>query len=162
MKLKLLIPACLCFLAVSLQAQKAMPRIFILGEDEKNYQELVKKYPQTLLEASGNDIKLAFDKWLDFLISLETYSNKIKYDLKGVKVWFHVFWDADGTLKHIGYVLQPDSKNLEKPEFRAILSSFMSRYQLEIESDEPFMHYSTAVFPVMNEEVDKDSTSGNH
>lgn len=156
MQLKLLVPVCLLFLSVHLQAQKTMPRIFIIGEDEKGYQELVKNYPQTLLEANDNDIALAFESWLDFLKGLETYSQKIQYDLKGVKVWFHVFWDADGSVKNIGYVLQPDSKNVEKSEFRAVLSSFMSRYQLELSTEEPFMHYAVANFPVMNEEFNKE------
>ena len=152
MRLKLLFSALFLGLFVFANAQKTLPRIFVLGEDEKAYQALVEKYPQTLLAASDNEIVGAFEKWVDFLTELEAYSDKIKYDLNGVKAWLHVFWNADGSIKHIGYLLQPDSKNVDKAEFRAILSSFLPRHQMELETDQPFAHYSIASFPVMNQQ----------
>ena len=153
---RLLISAAFLLFGMTMSAQKTMPKIFILGEDEKGYEELLKKYPQTLLEANDNDIVIAFEKWVDFLTKLEGYAEKIKYDLKGVKTWLHVFWDADGNIEHIGYLLQPDSRNVDKAEFRAILSSFMPRHQMELGTGKSFTHYSIASFPVLNQQITKE------
>ena len=82
-----------------LQAQIAesktntIPKIFQLGEDENIYDELVKGYPLSLLEASNNDVKVAFDKWIGVLEDMQNYADKIRYNIKGVKLRLHVFWN---------------------------------------------------------------------
>ncbi len=156
MKFNLPLSGLLLLFTLTIQAQQSMPRVFLLGENEKDYQALTEKYPQQLQAVCDNNLAVAFEKWVNYQKNMEEYAEKIKYDLNGVKVWFHFFWDADGTVKHVGYLLQPDSKNVVKAEFRAFLSSFMSRYQIDVKSDRPFAHYSIASFPVMKQEYSKE------
>ena len=88
-----------------------LPKVFALGEQEKAYEQLNKTYSQTLLEASGNDIKLAFTYWLDMMEAMDKYAEKIKFDLKGIRLWIHVFWAEDGTIDHIGYLSSATDNN---------------------------------------------------
>lgn len=128
-------------------AQNA-PRVFLLGEDEASYSKLTETYNQSLLQACNNDMNTAFEKWLELTEAIEDYANKIQYDIKGVKAWFHIFFEADGTIKHIGFLFQPDSRNINKDEFKSFLSSFSSRFQMSLVSDKKYAHYSIAGFPV--------------
>ncbi len=134
--------------SASLLAQTS--RVFALGDDanEKMKDKLIEMYPQTMLAACENDFSLAFESWLKFSEALEQYALQIEYDIKGVKVLFQVFCEGDGTIKNIGYFLRPESRNVNSDEFRAFLSSFMSRFQMPVVSDQGYNHYSKASFPV--------------
>ncbi len=128
-------------------SQTDSPTVFVLGENEKNYEYLTQQYSQSLLEASGNDIKKAFNYWIDMMSAMDDYSNRVRYDLKGVKVWIHVFWAADGKVDHIGYILRPDSRNVKTEELTAFFSSFTRNYQFPLKSGKNFNHYTGASFP---------------
>lgn len=129
----------------------AIPKIFQLGEDEKIYDELVKGYPLSLLEASNNDVKVAFDKWIGVLEDMQDYADKIRYDIKGVKLRLHVFWNENGSIDHLGYLLREDSKNVNDAELKAFLKTFVSRSKMDIESMRKYSFYTTATFPVYAE-----------
>ena len=129
-------------------AQEAsLPRVFILGEDEKTYEELTQSYSQTLLEAADNDIKIAFNNWLDMMSEIDKYARKVKYDINGVKLWLHVFWGENGEIDHIGYLLRPESRHVKDVELRAFFSSFMRKYTFPQKSTKKFNHYTGATFP---------------
>ena len=140
-----------------LQAQIAesktntIQKIFQLGEDENIYDELVKGYPLSLLEASNNDVKVAFDKWIGVLEDMQNYADKIRYNIKGVKLRLHVFWNENGSIDHLGYLLREDSKNVNDAELKAFLKTFVSRSQMDIESVRKYSFYTTATFPVYAE-----------
>ena len=135
-------------------AQSA-PKVFQIGTQEKAYEALNSDYSQSFLEACGNDMVVAFEKWIKMTEAMDEYANKISFDIKGVKVWFHIFSDAEGKIQHIGYLLRSESKNVNDEDFRAFLSSFMNRYQFPIQSAQPFSHYSIASFPVYSQTVNK-------
>ncbi len=155
----------ICFLlalafgsAVLLNAQPTistlpeLPKVFKLGANEAAYETLVQEYPQTLLAACNNDMKVAFDKWLEMMKALDDHARRINFDIKGIKVRLHVFWDADGSIKHIGYILRTDSRALEKEaEFGAFLSSFTRQYSFPVQSQQKYSHYSIATFPTYSE-----------
>lgn len=134
-------------------AQEAMPKVFLMGENEKGYEQLTQDYSQSLLEVCGNNMETAFQKWLDMVKDMEQYAQKIKFDVKGVKLRLHVFWAADGKLDHIGYLLRSDSRNINTDEMTAFLSSFMNRYKPVITSDKKFSHYTGATFPTFVERL---------
>ncbi|MCI5082015.1 MAG: hypothetical protein MRY78_09990 [Saprospiraceae bacterium] len=125
-----------------------IPKVFRLGEDEAIYDALVKGYPLSLLEATNNDVKVAFNKWIGVLEDMQTYAEKIRYDIKGVKLRLHVFWNENGSIDHLGYLLREDSKNVNDAELKAFLKSFISRSKMDIESMRRYSFYTTATFPV--------------
>jgi len=135
-------------------AQEAsMPKVFLMGENEAGYEKLTQDYAQSLLEVCGNDMEAAFENWLGMMREMEGYAKKIKFDLKGVKLWMQVFWAPDGKIDHIGYLLRSDSRNVNTAELSAFFSSFINRYKLPKTSDKKFAHYTGATFPTFVEKV---------
>ena len=137
----------------SLMAQDDVQTIFVLGENEKTYEMLNQSYSQTLLEVSDFDTQKAFDAWMDMMKQMEEYAKKLRFDIKGVKLWLHVFWNEDGTISHIGYLMRPDSRNIDNLELAAFLKTFMGRYKLPLSSSRKFSHYTGANFPIYSEKV---------
>lgn len=144
-----------CLMVTGIYAQSSAQRVFDLGQVKENQQEqLFTGYSQTLLEASDNDIELAFTHWLDMMQAIDAYADKINYDIKGVRVWMQVFWGADGTVDHLGFLLRPDSRHVDKDELRAFFSGFARDYKLPLSSDRPFSHYTGATFPTVSERAE--------
>jgi hypothetical protein len=135
----------------ALLAQAEAPAVFVLGEDEKVYEMLNEAYGQTLLEVAGFDTEKAFDYWLDMMKQLEAHAKKLRYDIKGVKLWLHAYWNEDGTLAHIGFMLRPESRNISPLELGAVLKTFMPKYKLPATSSRKFSHYTGANFPLYSE-----------
>lgn len=124
---------------------------FLLGEDEASYEKLCEAHPRTLLAVSNNDIELALKNWFSFLRSVDQYAKTINFDMKGIKVWLHVFWNADGSLAHIGFFVMPNSRNVKTEELKALLSGFIRQYKPTMNSDRSFSHYTSAAFPLVSE-----------
>lgn len=146
-----------CFAPFSmLSAQEsALPKVFILGEEEQVYEKLTRDYEETLLGACDGNMELAVEKWLGMMQEMESYAKKIRFELKGVKLWVHVFWNTDGTLEHIGFRLRPDSRNIRPEELGAFLSSFMNRYKFPVAHEKKYSHYVGVTFPTFLERVEK-------
>lgn len=144
-----------CFFIVQMSAQSAaqsqLPRVFLMGGNEKSYEALLEDYPKTLLDVCDNDMKMAFDKWLEMMKALEAYAKRINFDIKGVKVRIHVFWDTEGNIEHIGYIFRPKSRLARPEEFTAFLSSFTRQYQFPLKTRERYSHYTIASFPIFSE-----------
>ncbi len=142
----------------------ALPKVFILGEHEKAYEKLFDAHSTVLLEACNDDMDVAFDKWLSMLEEMEAYAISIDYDIKGIKVWLNVFWNKDGSIKHIAYHLKVNSRNIRNPEeLTAFFSSFMNHYKFPIVTDRNFSHYGSASFPTFARRIktEKDIESAN-
>lgn len=137
------------------------PKVFILGEHESAYEKLNIDYPVMLLTACNGDMDLAYQKWLSMLTEMEAYATLINYDIKGVKVWLNVFWNQDGTVKHIAYHLKQNSRNIDTAEFTAFLISFMGKYKFPLINNEKYSHYGSASFPTQPRKLNTDSSSGN-
>ena len=137
------------------------PKVFILGEHEKAYEQLNLNYSVMLLTACNGDMDFAYKKWLSMLNEMEAYGTLINYDIKGVKVWLNVFWNVDGTVKHIAYHLKQNSRNIDTAEFTAFLSSFINHYKFPLVTDKKYSHYGSASFPTHPRKLNKDSGSGN-
>jgi hypothetical protein len=130
-----------------------LSKVFVLGQEEQRYEQLTSAYNYTLLEASSNDIQAAFAKWLDMTQAMDAYAEKTKFDLKGVKVWMHVFWNEDGRIDHLGYLVRPDSRLVSDDELKAFFASFTGQYQLPMKSSRKFSHYTGANFPTLSERM---------
>ncbi|MFZ4543359.1 MAG: hypothetical protein ACOYOA_04865 [Saprospiraceae bacterium] len=125
-----------------------LPKVFILGEHEKDFEKLQNQYSTSLLSICGYNPDATFDKWAQFLIDMEDYSESINYDLKGVKMWIEVFWQPNGSVKHIAYALKPQSRNVETKELSAFMSSFIGHYKPRFQPNKKISHSSHAFFPL--------------
>jgi len=126
----------------------SLPKVFILGQYEKAYEKLFDDHSTVLLEICDDDMDLAFDKWLSMLEEMEAYATSIDYNIKGIKIWLNVFWNKDGSIKHLAYHLKVNSRNIEhQEELTAFFSSFMNHYKFPLVADRSFSHYGSASFP---------------
>ncbi|MFN7117154.1 MAG: hypothetical protein ACK4TA_10175 [Saprospiraceae bacterium] len=158
MKCSVLLTVLMVLLVTTTQAQTPvanlpLPRVFQLGGNEQAYETLSQEYAKSLLEVCNNDMQMAFEKWIDMMKAIEDYAKKINFDVKGVKVRLHVFWNADGSIDHIGYVFRTNSRNIRPEEFSAFLSSFTRQYTFPLKGQQKFSHYTIATFPVHNEKA---------
>lgn len=125
-----------------------LPQVFLIGEHEKEYEQLIIDYNTNLLTACDNDMQGAFKKWISMLKELEAYADQLEYDINGVKFWLHVFWDANGKIKHLAYHLRPNSRSVDTDELGSVLKGFINQYRFPLTTDRKFSHYSTAYFPM--------------
>lgn len=151
---------CLMFMAsagfaqngtTSLNQDGALPKVFLIGQHEEEFEALTVSYESDLLTACDSDMNVAFKKWMSMMEEMEAYSKQIEYDLDGVKAWFHFFWTTDGSIEHIAYYLRPNSKNLDLDEMNAFLVSFMNNYKFPLVANAKYHHYTGATFPVFHQ-----------
>ena len=135
---------------VTQDTTNAMPKVFLLGNYEKEYEKLSSEYSTSLLEVNDDDFQVAFAKWNALLKEMEAHAEMIDYDIKGIKLWLHVFWDKNGKIKHIAYFLKPNSRNVKREELSAFFKDFMNNYHVPAEYSDKFSHYSGAAFPTIN------------
>ena len=141
----------LAIVALPFLASAQLEKVFLLGEEEERYEQLVGSYSQSLLEATSGNITQAFEGWLDMQKAIDRYATSQNYDLNGVKVWLHVFWNANGSIDHLGFLLRPDSRFVKNDELRALLAGFIGQYQLPFQSGRTFNHYTGATFPTISQ-----------
>lgn len=153
MKKLLLLTILSSFLFFRAQAQiQQLPAVFLLGENEQPYEVATQTYSKTLLEVCNNDMKAAFDHWIVMMKEMEDFAQKIQFDIKGVKVWMHVFWNEQGRIDHIGYFLRPDSRNIKTNELSAFFKAFINQFDtFPLKADRKFSHYTGATFPTFVE-----------
>lgn len=126
---------------------KEVPPVFIIGENEQEYEALLGAYKKSLLDVCGSDMTYAFDLWMGLIEEMEAYSQQVGFDLNGAKAWFHVFFEKDGTISNIGFHLKPTSRNIDNDELSAFLTSFISQYKFPFTSLEKFASYTSVSFP---------------
>jgi hypothetical protein len=64
-------------------------------------------------------------------------------------MWLKVFWNEDGSIKHIAFHLKPGSKNVDTEALTRFFSSFMKLYKSNFKATENFSQYSSASFPTL-------------
>jgi hypothetical protein len=131
-----------------------LPKVFVLGEYEKDYETLVTNNQTQLLQACNNDLFTAHNKWTSMVQEMEAYANQVNFDLKGIKLWIHVFWDKNGSISHIAYHLKPQSRNVKTEDLSAFFLSFASFYRLPHTFSNTYAHYGSASFPTAAIRID--------
>ncbi|MBI5914050.1 MAG: hypothetical protein HY842_01630 [Bacteroidetes bacterium] len=132
----------------ALPANQTLPTVFLLGEFDERYEEIMPGYA-TLLDVCDGDMNFAYDKLLGMMKEMEAYATLTDYDLKGVNAWMHFFWRADGGIEHIGFYLKPNSKNVNTEALRNFLAGFAKQYKLPMKVSKSFSHYSSFSFPLI-------------
>ncbi len=168
--IKVFITVCLCMLfsmtllqaasispkPLLIQADTILPKVFLIGDYESQYEQALIEHETLLLTACEFSMDLAYDKWMSMLREMEAYANDINFDLKGTKLWLNVFWEKDGTLKHVAYYLKPISRNIDTAELSAFFSSFMNNYTFPLVTDKRYSHYGSASFPLFPVRIEED------
>lgn len=146
-----------CSLIVFGQQQKPSEgptaKVFYIGENEKEYEKIVKNYSTMLFTVCENQMEKAYDNWSLFLKDVDAYIAKQNYDLKGVKLWLNVFWDKDGTIDYIVFYPKPNSKNVNYDQLKVLLTSFCKNYQSPLKFTSGFSHYGSASFPLFSKPI---------
>ncbi len=141
----------MCLFTSSLFGQNntQLPQVFFIGENQEEYDNLIGKYSEALLNVHSNDMDKAFAQWTGLLSAMEHYSEKHGLDLKGVKIWINVFWDTNGKIKHLAFYPKPNSKNIDYEKMKTIVAEFMTSYTgTTALSKKNYSHYGTANFPI--------------
>ena len=94
-----------------------VPTTFLISEDDNAYGELVSNTPTSLLEVCDDAMDVAYKKWIFMLADMEDMAAEEGFEIRGLKIWINVFWNADGSIDHIVYYPKPSSKNIEYKEF---------------------------------------------
>jgi hypothetical protein len=136
------------------------PKVFMIGEYERQFEALMQEHSMLLLTACNNDMNFAFEKWQGMLGAMETHSEKVNFDLKGVKLWLNVFWEEDGGIKHIAFHLKPNSRNVDTDKLSLFLISFINNYRFPLVVGEKFSHYGMATFPTFYKKPPAQNQSG--
>jgi hypothetical protein len=137
------------FFSVEQDSLTTLPKVFLLGNHESAYENLSSE-GTSLLAICDDDFNLAHGKWNTLLKEMEAHAEMINYDIKGVKMWLHVFWDSKGKIKNIAFYLKPNSRNIKTEEMTAFLTDFVNNYHLPSQYKSKFSHYGGAAFPTLN------------
>lgn len=119
----------------------------LIGEYESSFETLAREHPAILLEVCGNDMDIAYEKWIDMLLAMEDHAETIGYPLEGLKAYFYIFWNADGSFRHLAFYPKPNSRNTPVEEITAFLKSFVKEYRMTIRATQGYNHYGSAAFP---------------
>ena len=125
-----------------------LPNVFMIGENEREYESLVTGCNTLLLSVCQDDMDLAYRKWLGLLSDMEKFADTQAIDIKGVKIWINVFWDKDGSIKHLVYYPKPNSKNMDFDQLSIFFETFAEEYKMDASNGgKCFSHYGSATFP---------------
>lgn len=129
----------------------SLPTVFMIGENEFEYEEMVESCDKLLLEMCNDSMQLAYKHWLLMLHDLEIYAENQDFDIRGIKIWLNVFWDEAGSIDKLVYYPKPNSRNLDFTELTKLFNAFIEQYSFPIEGDACFSHYGSATFPTFAE-----------
>ena len=125
----------------------ALPEVFLIGEYEDQYPELSIQHPKVFMSVFNNDIDLAYKGWSEFLMDVEDYAADINFDIKGVKLWINLYFNADGTIAHLAFFPKPNSRNVPQEHLVAFFKNFVRQYHFPEQAEEGFQHSTGASFP---------------
>ena len=131
-----------------IKSDTILPPVFLIGEYENQYNELIEAYETLLFTVCEFDMDAAFSKWQSMLKEMNGFAERNSMDLDGVKVWLNVFIEPSGEISHLAYYLKPTSKNVDAAELNAFFKEFIKDYRFPLLSKTTYSHYGTASFPV--------------
>jgi hypothetical protein len=146
--------AMFCFISVingqNTKISSGVPRVFLIGEEEKKYEQIMQQYSQMLFQVCDNSMDDAYNYWNTMMRDMENFAKTQNTDLRGIKIWLNVFWNTDGSIDYIVYHPKPNSKNMNYQDLTKFFMAFQSQYQLPLKSAKKFSHYGSASFPLFN------------
>ena len=131
----------------SFNSLDTLPVVFMIGENESEYENLVSTCNDPLLTVCNDSMDDAYKKWLGLLSDMEKYAESNNFDIRGIKIWLNVFWNTDGSIKHLVFYPKPNSRNMNFDDLSEFFKTFQSNYSMEFTNEECFSHYGSAAFP---------------
>lgn len=128
-----------------------LPDVFMIGQNEIQYEDLVANCNKPLLSVCSDSMDLAYRSWMGLLSQMEQYAEKSDFDIKGIKIWLNVFWDSEGTIKHLVYFPKPNSRNMDFDLLTKFLAKFVDTYEMDSSETNCYSHYGSATFPTFAE-----------
>lgn len=157
MRISFLILIYLTFVAftpsVKEENRTVMPRVFIIGEYEEEYNLLQEKYRTSLLEICDDDMMLAFGKLTTMYEEMEAYAEQIGYEVGGVRLWIHAFWSEQGEIEYLGFHLRPNSRKVESEDIETFLLGFVNQYRFPLITDQKYTQYTSVSFPTFSKRL---------
>ncbi len=142
-----------------IQTDSIAPKAFLIGEYEQAFEQLLNEHQTLLLTACNDDMNVAFEKWRDMVVAMESHSDVVNFDLKGVKLWLNIFWKEDGSIRHIAFYPKPNSRNVDTDKLTLFLMSFINNYQFPLKVGKKFSHYGVASFPTFSKKEEEEKSS---
>ncbi len=124
-----------------------MPSVFTVGEYGKEYEALVSDCDLALFHISGQSMDTAYMHWLGVLKDIEHFAQSNKFDIRGVKIWNNIFWNADGSIEHIVYFPKRSSRNINFDQFGKMLEDYIKHAKSFLLSGGCYSHFGSASFP---------------
>lgn len=124
-----------------------LPRVFTVGEYSKQYEDLVTECELPLLQISAMSMDKASEHWLKVLRELELHAESMEFDIKGVRLWINIFWNADGSIRHMVYFPKRNSKNVDFKRLAVVLRSFCESSTTKLRAPACYSHSGSARFP---------------
>ncbi len=128
-----------------------LPQVFMIGQNEIKYEDLVAQCSSPLLTVCQDSMDLAYRRWMGLLSDMEQYAEKSEFDIKGIKIWLNVFWNSDGSIKHLVYFPKPNSRNMDFDDLTKFMFKFVDSYVMDSNHDTCYSHYGSATFPTFAE-----------
>ena len=133
-----------------------LPHVFMIGQHEIEYEDLVAKCSNPLLTVCKDSMDLAYKRWMGLLSEMEQYAENSDFDIKGIKIWLNVFWNPDGTIKHLVFFPKPNSRNMDFNNLTLFFEKFTNTYEMESLDSKCYSHYGSASFPTFADYYLKD------
>jgi hypothetical protein len=141
--------------------QSGLPEVFLIGEHEDQYLTLAQEHPGSFMALYNNDINLAYRSWSEFLMDIEDYATEMDFDLKGVKLWLNIYFDADGTISNLAFFPKPNSRNVPDEHLVAFFKTFIRQYHLTVTAEIGFQHSASASFPTFFHRTNPETARNN-
>jgi len=123
----------------------------MIGQNELEYENLVSRCNSPLLTVCQDSMDVAYRLWMGMLSDMEQFAEQSDFDIKGIKIWLNVFWNADGTIQHLVYFPKPNSRNMDFDLLTRFFRKFTSNWAMISQDQLCFSHYGSATFPTFAE-----------
>ena len=124
-----------------------IPRVFIKGDHEKLEDLLTQQFPKPLLYVFKDNSQNAFAAWANMLWEMEKFSDKIGFDVRGIKAFATFYFDRKGSIRHIAYSLKSNSRYIKAEDLDKFFRQFMANYRMNVNSKYNFQHEFTLSLP---------------
>lgn len=131
--------------------QDTLPAVFMIGDFELEYESLVVECSDILLNVCDDSMEEAYEHWLLMLHDIEKYAVEQETEIRGVKLWLNVFWNTDGTIKHLVFYPKPNCRNMDFSQLSLFFEDFIIDYNFTKDNANCFAHYGSASFPTHTE-----------
>lgn len=94
-------------------------------------------------------------------MDVEDYALELNFDLKGVKLWLNIYFNADGTISNLAFFPKPNSRNVPNEQLVAFFKNFIRQYHLIQSTDVGFQHSASASFPTFFHRTNPETARNN-